>query len=81
MSGICSVHRHTEPGCPACHAHPRDLFPDFDERLAEAEAAGEHKCECGFTYYRTVDSCPACYRSRLPASAPTPEAHENGDGI
>ena len=41
-----------------------DIFPNLsDSRLAErrAEQAGTHDCvKCGFTYYLTVNSCPAC---------------------
>lgn len=65
MSGICSAHQHKEPGCPACHTEPRDVFPGWDEAVAEAKAAGEHQCECGFVYYKTVDFCPLCQRTRL----------------
>lgn len=62
MAGICSAHWGSSvKGCVACNSSPRDLFPDWDEKLAEAEAAGTHKCTgCGFVFYRTVDVCPKC---------------------
>lgn len=31
---------------------------------ARAEAAGLFECDCGFTYYKTVDSCPLCEKKR-----------------
>lgn len=65
MSGICSHHRHFDPNCHLCKATPHNLFPDWDEKEAEAKAAGTHDCSCGFTYYRTVDRCPKCGRRRL----------------
>lgn len=39
----------------------RRMLPDYDRKLAEAEAAGEHTCEgCGFVFYKTVMNCPRC---------------------
>lgn len=65
MSGICSRHRHHESGCRLCNTEARDILPDFDRKLAEAEAAGRQKCPgCGFVYYRTVEACPLCGRPR-----------------
>lgn len=49
------------PGCPACHATPKDLFPDWDQKCAEADAAGLTRCpKCGFEHYLTSDECPLC---------------------
>jgi uncharacterized OB-fold protein len=62
MASICSLHRDNNPDCPMCQASPTDLFPDYHEKLAEAEAAGRYTCRCGFVYYRTVDYCPLCSR-------------------
>jgi hypothetical protein len=46
MSGICSVHRHNDPGCRACQSTPEDLFgkESWQRALAAAKAAGEHVC-------------------------------------
>lgn len=61
MSGICSKHRHHEPGCRLCGLEPRDVLPDYDRKCAEAKAAGEYQCaNCEFVYYRTTDLCPLC---------------------
>jgi hypothetical protein len=61
MAGICSAHRHKEPGCALCAANPREVFPDWDKMVAAAKVAGEHTCHhCGFVYYRTTDMCPKC---------------------
>jgi hypothetical protein len=63
MAGICSAHGGEEAveGCAACHATPRDLFPnDWDRMVAEAEAAGLAVCECGFEFYLTTTVCPRC---------------------
>ncbi len=67
MSGLCSAHmRHTEPGCRLCALRPEDVFPDWAQKVAEAEAAGKHACAgCGFVFYLTTDTCPKC---RRPAS-------------
>jgi len=70
MSGICSAHRSTTPapgcaGCAACAVEPADVFPDWERKCAEAEAAGEHVCTgCKFKFYRTVRACPACNLER-----------------
>ncbi len=69
MAGICSKH-HPDIGivegindkCKLCHVTPHDLFPDWDQKVAEAEAAGEVKCfVCGFKYFATTNNCPLCY--------------------
>ena len=61
MAGICSRHQGNDPDCAACQAEPRDLFPDWDEKLAEAEAAGRIHCpECGYEFYLTTRDCPLC---------------------
>ena len=58
---LCSHHLEPVPGCRLCHAHPRDIFPDWDAKVAEAEAAGVTTCaRCGFEYYRTTQHCPKC---------------------
>lgn len=61
MSGLCSFHPHAEPGCPACAARAEDVLPGYAQKLAEAEAAGLVDCgTCGFSFYRTTETCPAC---------------------
>lgn len=69
MSGICSIH--PPPlgpieGCVACHSTLADLLGETTVAImrAEAEAAGLFTCDCGFTYYKTVDSCPLCEKER-----------------
>ena len=48
-------------GCELCQSTPHDLFPDWDEMVAEAEEAGLTTCiNCNFEYYQTVDICPSC---------------------
>ncbi len=69
MSGICSMHHSSMgpvEGCAACHATMGDLFgeSEYARMRAEAEAAGEFTCDCGFTYYKTVDACPLCDKER-----------------
>ena len=69
MSGICSIHAPQlgpVEGCAACHASLEDLFGVSEVALmrAEAEAAGLFTCDCGFEYYKTVDSCPLCEKER-----------------
>lgn len=79
MANMCSAHHPSlgpVEGCDLCHTHPRDVFPDWDKKLAEAEARGNATCEhCGFVRYRGPDSlldcCPKCGRYAHP---PTPEA-------
>jgi hypothetical protein len=75
MAGICSAH-HPDmgpvEGCAACHATPHDLFPDWDEAVARAEAAGTAVCACGFEFYRTVDFCPKCGAEAPPETSPGP---------
>jgi hypothetical protein len=63
MAGVCSAHFGDVPvaGCGPCHTTPGDLFPNWDEKVAEAEAKGEHTCaKCQFVFYLTVDTCPLC---------------------
>ncbi len=57
---ICSIHHEYNKDCKLCNTHPRDVFPDWDKKVAEAEAAGKTTCKCGFEYYLTTDSCPLC---------------------
>lgn len=64
MAGICSRHQKRQPDCRLCNTHPRDVFPDWDKKVAEAKAAGEHTCVCGFKYYKTIDFCPLCGKER-----------------
>jgi hypothetical protein len=64
---ICSAHQKPDPNCRLCQLHPRDLFPDWDKKVAEAEAAGTIKCrKCGFEFYLTTDICPKCCASAKP---------------
>jgi hypothetical protein len=61
MAGICSAHKHLEPGCELCKTHPRAIFPNWDAMVARAKAAGTQKCaKCKFEFYRTTDMCPKC---------------------
>lgn len=67
MSGICSRHSgRTVEGCVACHSTLEDIFGDTEvaRARAEAKAAGEFTCDCGFTYYKTVNACPLCSKER-----------------
>lgn len=65
VSGLCSAHQSRVASCRLCNASPRDLFPDWDQKLAKAKAAGEHKCSaCGFVYYKTTFTCPGCSETR-----------------
>jgi hypothetical protein len=67
MAGICSEHQKPHPACKLCHTHPRELFPNWDEKVAEAEAAGTTKCaKCGFEFFLTVDMCPKCAMAARP---------------
>lgn len=65
MSGLCSAHQDHVSGCLACEAKPEDLFPDWQEMLAEAHAAGKHTCDCGFEFYKTTNICPLCGKDSL----------------
>lgn len=61
MSGICSRHRGYDPDCHQCNTDIREVLPDYDEKCREAEEAGKVDCgACGFTFYRTTPTCPAC---------------------
>jgi hypothetical protein len=66
MSGICSAHATSDPKahpeCAACQATMYDIFPDWDEAVKRAEAAGKFQCVCGFVYYLTTNMCPLCCR-------------------
>ena len=65
MSGICSKHRGHDPGCRLCNADVRDLIPDYDRLVDEAERAGKRVCAfatCRFVFYRTTSCCPLCGR-------------------
>ncbi len=69
INGSCSVHQTPQPDCRRCQLHPRDLFPDWDKKVAEAKAAGSMHCpECDFEFYLTSSFCPMCYWER-PSSA------------
>ncbi len=61
---ICGIHSKPEPNCPRCQTDIRDVIPDYDQKLAEAKAAGEHTCRCGFVYYKTIAFCPLCETPR-----------------
>jgi len=63
VSGICSQHQGYEPSCDLCNTDIREFLPDYDKKHAEAEAAGLHKCDCGFEHYRTISFCPMCSRN------------------
>lgn len=55
------------PDCVACQTHPRALFPDWDSKVKEAEAAGPVKCGvCGFKFFRTINMCPKCSAMATP---------------
>lgn len=61
MAGICSVHQRKHPDCDLCNTHPRDIFPNYDIKLAKAKAMGEHTCKkCGFVFFLKVNFCPRC---------------------
>lgn len=63
MSGICSRHWNYDPDCRMCNTDVRELLPDYDEKVREAEEAGKVDCgACGFTFYRTTKTCPLCSR-------------------
>jgi len=62
---ICSRHQKYQADCKLCNANPRDLFPDWDKKVAEAEAAGLYTCVCGYEYYLTTDSCPFCGEQKI----------------
>jgi len=49
-----------------CAATMADLFgeSEYARMRAEADAAGLFTCDCGFEYYKTVDSCPLCHLER-----------------
>lgn len=65
MTGICSIHQSRSgpvEGCIPCHSTMEDLLgaSTVAQMRAEADAAGEFTCDCGFTYYKTVNDCPLC---------------------
>lgn len=61
MAGICSRHQGYVVGCVQCEADPRDMFPNWDDMIAAAEAAGRYTCHnCKFVYFKTTDTCPSC---------------------
>jgi hypothetical protein len=62
MTGICSKHQTPASDCVLCNTDIRDVLPDYDKKIAEAEAAGRHTCVCGFEYFLTTDACPRCGR-------------------
>ena len=65
MSGICSAHRGHDEACNMCNTDIRELIPNYDALLAEAEKAGKVTCTyCDFVYYLTVDECPHCFNGR-----------------
>lgn len=61
---VCRPHSGDVHNCPSCGDPLRYHIEGWDEAKARAIAAGEHTCECGFTYYKTTDSCPKCERRR-----------------
>lgn len=60
MAGICSAHQGFDPDCRLCGLEGRDILPDYDAKMAEAEAAGRTTCACGYVHYRTISLCPLC---------------------
>ena len=42
---VCSIHQTPVADCPGCQASPQDIFPDWDEKVREAEEAGTTDCE------------------------------------
>jgi hypothetical protein len=65
MAKICSRHIEADPDCAACNIPDDDPFMlMLEESRKKSEAAGKHTCECGFVYYKVVDSCPLCNRVR-----------------
>jgi rubrerythrin len=39
----------------------RDVIPNYDQLVEQAEAAGRRTCHnCNFMHYRTTDRCPKC---------------------
>ena len=61
MSGICSRHKKHNPNCNLCNAIPQDILPDYNKKVADAEAAGTHMCtKCSYVFYLTVNYCPQC---------------------
>lgn len=69
MANMCSRHQGHVKDCELCNTHPRDalrddvekMFPDWDEKVREAEKAGLTTCkECSFEYYLTINFCPFC---------------------
>src|ERR1035437_1711517 len=61
MSSICSRHVVYDPDCQLCNTDIREVLPDYDQMVREAEAAGEVECgACGFCFYRTTPTCPLC---------------------
>ena len=64
---VCSIHQTPVADCPGCQDSPQDIFPDWDEKVREAEEAGTTDCEhCEFTYYKTTTSCPRCGKEQTP---------------
>lgn len=69
MAGLCSKHwNFKDPDCALCSATPADIFPDWEQKVKQAEEAGTYKCSCGFTYYLTSNSCPLCGKKYEPGS-------------
>lgn len=65
MTGICSAHRHEEPGCRACHATPAMLFgiseEEWDKKVMEAKMTGTITCAaCKFQQYNNHPLCVMC---------------------
>lgn len=61
MAGMCSRHQDNDPNCPTCQLKPEDVLPDYEKKLAEAEAAGRVICpECDYEFYLTTHDCPLC---------------------
>lgn len=63
---ICSIHQVSQSDCPQCQITKEVLLqnPNFARMVQEAEAAGEHACTCGLTYYKIVETCLRCSAAR-----------------
>jgi uncharacterized paraquat-inducible protein A len=60
--GICSKHmRKRDPNRKLYQTDIREVIPNYDQLVSDAQAAGERTCHrCQFVHYRTTDRCPKC---------------------
>lgn len=65
---VCSKHFHYREDCGLCNTSTQELLGlndcEYAAMHARAEDAGLYTCDCGFEYYKTVDSCPLCRLER-----------------